>query len=53
MRLEDIVDYYKLKKICENPYEVLRFRKVKDEHKQLAVRFKDGYKIFLRGGTDQ
>ena len=53
MRLEDVVDYYKLKKICENPYEVLRFRKVKDENKQLAVRFKDGYKIFIQGGTDQ
>jgi len=53
MRLEDIVDYYKLKKICENPREVLRFRKVKDENKQLAVRFKDGYRIFIQGGTDQ
>jgi FkbM family methyltransferase len=53
MRLEDIIDYYKLKKICENPYEVLRFRKIKDENKQLAVKCKDGYKIFIQGGTDQ
>ena len=53
MRLEDIVDYYKLKKICENPYEILRFRKIKDENKQLAVKFRDGYKIFIQGGTDQ
>jgi len=53
MRLEDISDYYKLKKMCENPYEVLRFRKVKDENKQLTVKFKDGYRIFIQGGTDQ
>lgn len=53
MRLEDIFDYFKLKKICENPYEVLRFRQVKNENKQLAVKFKDGYKIFIQGGTDQ
>ncbi len=53
MRLEDIFDYYKLKKTCLNPYEVLRFRKVKDNTKQLTVKFKDGYKIFIQGGTDQ
>ncbi len=29
------------------------FRKVKDENKQLAVKFRDGYTIFIQGGTDQ
>ncbi len=53
MRLADIFDYYKLRKICENPYEVLRFRKVKDENRQLSLKFKDGYRIFIQGGTDQ
>jgi FkbM family methyltransferase len=53
MRLEDIVDYYKLKKICENPYEILRFRKIKNENEQLTVKFRDGYKIYIQGGTDQ
>jgi FkbM family methyltransferase len=53
MRLEDIADYYKLRKVCENPSQVLRFRKVKDKSKHLTVKFKDGYKIFIQAGTDQ
>ena len=53
MRLEDVFDYFKLKQICNNPYEVLRFRKVKDKNRQLKVKFKDGHRIFIRGGTDE
>jgi FkbM family methyltransferase len=53
VRLEDVFDYYKLKQIAYNPYEVLRFRKVKDKNKHLTVKFIDGYKIFIQGGTDQ
>jgi FkbM family methyltransferase len=53
MRVEDISDFFKLRKICENPYEVLRFRKVKDGSRRLTVKFNDGYRIFIQGGTDQ
>jgi FkbM family methyltransferase len=53
MRVEDIFDYFKLKKLCDNPYEVLRFRKVKDKNRRLTVRLKDGHKMFVQGGTDQ
>jgi FkbM family methyltransferase len=53
MRLEDVFDYFKLKQIAYNPYEVVRFRKVKDENRLLTVKLKDGYKMFVQGGTDQ
>jgi FkbM family methyltransferase len=53
MRFKDISDYYKLRKICKNPYQVLNFRKVRDSNSQLTVKFKDGHKIFIQGGTDQ
>lgn len=53
MRLEDIFDYFKLRQLCDNPFEVLRFRKVKDQNRRLTVRLKDGCKMFVQGGTDQ
>ena len=53
MRLEDVFDYFKLKQICNNPYEVVRFRKVRDKNRQLTVKFKDGHRMFIHGGTDE
>jgi hypothetical protein len=38
MRFEDISDYYKLRKICKNPYQMLNFLKVKDSNSQLTVK---------------
>lgn len=50
MRLDDLGDYFRLRRIASNPWEVLRFRKERSQEASLAVRRRDGPPLHLRGG---
>jgi FkbM family methyltransferase len=51
MRIEDIAAYFKLRRLTDNPWEIVRFRSRKsDADQQLSVRFRTGVNIGLRGG---
>jgi FkbM family methyltransferase len=50
MRTEDIKHYFiKLRGMVENPCQVVRFRKRRGADEQLAVTFRDGRRLMLRG----
>jgi FkbM family methyltransferase len=51
MRLRDVADYLKLRRLTENPWEVLRFRTTQKPETQLVVRLPSGGPpFFIRGG---
>ena len=50
MRLADISDYWKLRGIAENPWEVIRFRKRGTAGRDLEVRLRGGRLLHMRGG---
>ncbi len=50
MRLADVRDYLALRRIAENPLEVLRFRKGQPLDSELQVRFRSRPALYLRGG---
>ena len=53
MRLADFSDYWTLRRIAENPWEVVRFRKRSKRPgspRELEVRLLDGGSFFLRAG---
>jgi FkbM family methyltransferase len=50
MRIEDLTNYLKLRRIVSNPGEVLRFRKRQRGSEDLTVRFKQRPPLQLRGG---
>ncbi len=51
MRLRDVADYFKLRRLTENPWEVLRFRTTQEPETQLVVRSPGGAPSFVvRGG---
>jgi len=50
MRKEDVVDYFKLRRLVEEPWKTVRFRRFKDSRKTLELRFIDGRRASLRGG---
>ena len=50
MRPEDFSDYFRLRKLVENPLEVVKFRKGQQTGETLRVRFKAGCSLYLRGG---
>ena len=51
MRLQDIPDYFRLKKFIERPAEFLRLRKRKSSEDLKEVRFHEGFSVFLRPAT--
>lgn len=52
MRPADLTDYLALRRLVENPWEVLRFRKAgRRTERTLEARFRDGPPLLLRGGT--
>jgi FkbM family methyltransferase len=53
MRIADFTDYWTLRGIAENPWEIVRFRKRgrrSNAPRELEVRFLDGRSFFLRAG---
>src|SRR4029453_2860118 len=51
MRIEDLSDYLRLRRLGENPWEGLRLRKRSGGEQGLHVRFRDGRRLELRGGS--
>jgi FkbM family methyltransferase len=51
MRIEDIHDYFALRRFTENPWEILRFRKRQKAGDELEVRLKGGAPLYVRGGV--
>ncbi len=49
MRFEDLTDFLKLRRIAENPLEIVRFRKRQSEGDELNVRFIGRPGLHLRG----
>ncbi len=49
MRLEDLADWWKLRRFTANPGEIVRFRKRQRDGDELAVRLDDGPPLWLRG----
>ncbi len=50
MRLEDVGDYFELRRMVANPWRVLRFRKTRKPDQTLRVEMLDGPPLHLRGG---
>jgi len=51
MRINDIAAYFKLRRLTDNPWEIVRFREHKsDADRQLSVRLHSGVEVGLRGG---
>lgn len=50
VRLEDLRDWIALRRIAENPWAVVRYRKSHREGQVLAVRLRDAGTLELRGG---
>lgn len=50
MKLEDVRDYLTLRRVTENPWEVVRFRKRQAEGRALSVQFRGRPAIHVRGG---
>ncbi len=50
MRLRDLSDYLRLRRIAANPWEVVRFRKGHREGQELSVDLRDGPPVRLQGG---
>ena len=50
MRPEDFFDYLSLRKLAENPWEIVRFRKNQRAGETLEVRFRGAPPLFIRGG---
>ena len=48
MRLEDVGDYFALRRIAANPWETVRFRETRRPGQTLAVRLRDGALLLLR-----
>lgn len=51
MRPADLTDYLQLRRLVENPWQVLRFRKTQAPGQTLEVRFLDAPPLYVRGGT--
>ncbi|RZB36717.1 MAG: hypothetical protein SRB2_01796 [Desulfobacteraceae bacterium Eth-SRB2] len=49
MRIEDISFYFILRRMAENPWEIVRFRKKRKKEKILEVKMRDGCNLFIRG----
>ncbi|MGD9230649.1 MAG: FkbM family methyltransferase, partial [Desulfobacterales bacterium] len=49
MRIEDISFYFMLRRMAENPWEIVRFRKKRKKEKILEVKMRDGCNLFIRG----
>ncbi len=50
MRFEDLTNYLELRRIAENPFEIIRFRKKQSGPRDLEVRFRGRPPLHLRGG---
>jgi len=50
MRVEDLTDFFKVRRLAGNPWEVVRFRKGQRKGDLLHVRMHDGHPLFVRGG---
>lgn len=50
MRIDDAADYFELRRLAENPWQVLRFRKNRRVGDTLAVQRRDAPPLHLRGG---
>ena len=50
MRIEDISFYFMLRRMAENPWEIVRFRKKRGKGEILKVKMRDGCNLFIRGG---
>ena len=50
MRLTDLGDYWRVRRLAANPWEVVRFRKARRPRGVLEVRLRDGKPIYLRSG---
>ena len=50
MRLEDVRDYFKLRRMVDNPREICCFRKGQKPGQSLVVQFRDEPPLYLRGG---
>jgi len=50
VRFEDLTDYLKLRRIAENPFEIVRYRKQQFGPNDLEVRFRGRPPLHLRGG---
>ena len=51
MRIEDIHNFFTLRQITSNPFEIIRFRKNRNIENLLEVQFLNGPPVYLRGGT--
>lgn len=49
MRLRDLTDYIKLRRVTRNPWETLRFRKTQRDGQVCVAHFKDGKTFHIRG----
>lgn len=50
MRLQDLRDYFALRSIAANPWEIVRFRKIQQLGQTLEVKLLDGHSLYIRGG---
>ncbi|MFQ5698531.1 MAG: FkbM family methyltransferase [Myxococcota bacterium] len=50
MRPEDLRNYRTLRRLVDNPWEVLRFRTTRRPGQTLTVRMREGGPLYLRGG---
>ena len=50
MKLRDFRDYFTLRRMTANPWEIIRFRKAQRSGRTLEVRMVDGPPLFIRGG---
>ncbi|MCH8343216.1 MAG: FkbM family methyltransferase [Planctomycetes bacterium] len=51
MRLNDIRDWWKLRRFAANPWQIVWFRKRQRAGKTLTVRMRTGHRLHLRGGS--
>ncbi len=50
MRLQDVKDYFMLRSIAANPWEIVRFRKTQQLGQTLEAKLLDGNSLYIRGG---
>jgi FkbM family methyltransferase len=50
MRLEDVTDYFRLRSLTTNPWEICCFRKGQKLGQTLVVKFRNKPHLYLRGG---
>jgi FkbM family methyltransferase len=51
VRTADFKDFFRLRRMVENPWEILRFRKKRRRGQTLEVRLLDGRRLYLRGAS--